>query len=70
MAAGLLQSSPNSASTDNGGGASTGSYSWYVESTGEVTSLFFHFPTNGTDIFGNASSNSEDLRGFIESVYP
>ena len=50
---GLLQSVPQSASLDNGGGSATGSYSWYVKSTGEVDSLFVHFPTNGTDIFGN-----------------
>ena len=70
VASGLLQKSPESASPDNGGGTENGSYSWYVKSTGEVESLFFHFPTNGTDIFGNPSANSEDLRGFIDGVYP
>ena len=68
--AGLLQNAPESASLDNGGGTATGSYSWYVKPTGEVDSLFFHFPTNGTDINGDASDKSEDLRGFIEGVYP
>jgi len=51
--AGLLQNVPESASPDNGGGTVTGSYSWYVKATGAVESAFFHFPTNGTDIFGN-----------------
>ena len=70
MAVGLLQSAPDSASLDNGGGSATGSYSWYVKSTGEVSSVFFHFPTNGTDINGTASAKSEDLRGFNDGVYP
>ena len=83
VALGLLQSVPQSASLDTGGGSATGSYSWYVKSTGEVDSLFFHFPTNGTDIDGtspedpdpdNESSTthltSSDQRGFIEGVYP
>ena len=70
MAVGLLQSAPDFASLDNGGGSATGSYSWYVKSTGEVSSVFFHFPTNGTDINGTASAKSEDLRGFNDGVYP
>ena len=70
VTAGLLQSVPESASQDNGGGSATGSYGWYVKSTGEVESLFFHFPTNGTDIEGNLSSASNDQRGFIDGVYP
>ena len=70
VAAGLLHGAPKSASLDTGGGTSTGSYTWYVKATGEVSSLFFHFPTNGTDINGTDSANSEDLRGFIDGVYP
>jgi prepilin-type N-terminal cleavage/methylation domain-containing protein len=70
VAAGLLQSAPKSASPDNGGGSDTGSYSWYVKPTGEVSSMFFHYPTNGTDINGKVSAKSEDLRGFNDGVYP
>jgi len=70
VAAGLLQSVPESASLDNGGGTTTGSYSWFVNSSGAVDSDFFHFPTNGTHILGVASDKSEDLRGFFSGVYP
>lgn len=73
VALGLLQSSPESASLDNGGGSATG----------EVESLFFHFPTKGTDIDGTFPEaadpdndattthlTSSDLRGFVDGVYP
>ena len=70
VAAGLLQSTPNSASLDNGGGGATVSDSWYVKASGEVGSLFFYFPTIATNINGTASSNSEDLHGFNDGVYP
>ena len=70
VAVGLLTKAPNSASLDNGGGSDTGSYSWYVKPNGEVSSVFFHYPTNGTDIEGNASAKSEDLRGFNDGVFP
>ena len=83
VTAGLLQAVPDSASADNGGGSSSGSYSWYVKATGAVESAFFHFPTNGTDIDGTAPEDpdpdndsstthltSSDQRGFIDGVYP
>ena len=45
--AGFLQNIPQSASPDNGGGATGGSYSWYVTETGAVESLFYFNPSNG-----------------------
>ena len=45
---GFLDSVPASASEDNKPSGSTntydGSYSWYVDSTGNVRSLFYHYP--------------------------
>lgn len=70
--AGLLQAVPESASTDNGGGTTDGSYSWYVKDTGAIESLFFHFPDNGLD-FDEAEPTTkaaDDFRGFQEGVYP
>ena len=71
VAAGFLQSIPESASLDNGGGSS-GSYSWYVKANGAVESLFFFFPESGLD-FGEADpaiQQTDDLRGYFEGVYP
>jgi prepilin-type N-terminal cleavage/methylation domain-containing protein len=65
VAAGLLQQAPESASTDNGGGSTEGSYSWYVKETGQISSLFYHLPSNGVSPFGGL-----DLRGFVDGVYP
>jgi len=44
--AGLLQATPESASPDNGGGTTEGSYSWYVKETGQVESLLYFLPSN------------------------
>ena len=69
--AGLLQNVPESASPDNGGGSTTGSYVWFVKETGQIESIFFHFPDNNVD-FGNTTPTNEtlDFRGFQEGVYP
>jgi len=61
----LLDSVPSSASSDNGGGSSSGSYSWYVDADGKVNSVYYHFPTNGV-----APSGGDDNRGFVSGVYP
>jgi prepilin-type N-terminal cleavage/methylation domain-containing protein len=61
----LLDKVPSSASTDNVGGAATGSYSWYVDATGKVRSLYYHFPTNGV-----APSGGTDNRTFITGTFP
>ena len=52
----LLEKTPASASPDNAGSAATGSYSWYIDSLGTVTSLDYFFPES-------------DQTGFQE-VYP
>ncbi len=61
----LLDKVPASASTDNPGGAATGSYSWYVDAAGKVNSLYYYFPTNGV-----APSGGTDNRIFISGVFP
>ena len=61
----LLDSVPKSASLDNGGGAASGSYSWYVDANGKVNSVHYHFPTNGV-----APSGGTDNRGYNTNVYP
>ncbi|MDP6131233.1 MAG: type II secretion system protein [Dehalococcoidia bacterium] len=65
VTAGLLQQAPESASPDNGGGSTEGSYSWYVKKTGQIESLFYHLPSNGVSPFGGL-----DLRNFVDGVYP
>ena len=40
---GLLDSVPRSASPDNDSGA-TGSYSWYVDASGKIRSIFYFYP--------------------------
>ena len=45
--AGLLQNVPESASPDNGGGSTDGSYTWYVKESGQVQSLLYFLPING-----------------------
>ena len=45
--AGLLQNVPESASPDNGGGSTKGSYIWYVKESGQVQSVLFFLPSNG-----------------------
>lgn len=45
--AGLLQNVPESASPDNGGGSTSGSYVWYIKESGQVQSLLFFLPSNG-----------------------
>ena len=68
---GFLRSAPQSASLDNGGGTTNGSYSWYVERDGEVESLFFYQPTNGfRPSGGRYIFLGLDNRGYIEGVYP
>ena len=62
---GFLQSAPHSASLDNKGGTTKGSYSWYVKRNGEVESLLFYQPVNGVVPTGGL-----DNRGCIEGVYP
>ena len=37
---------PKSASKDNDKSNGTGSYSWYIDSNGQVESLFFYYPTS------------------------
>ena len=37
---------PKSASKDNDKSDGTGSYSWYIDSNGQVESLFFYYPTS------------------------
>ena len=77
--AGLLQAVPKSASPDNGGGSTSGSYSWYVKDSGAVSSLLFFLPSNGdafrvidatTGQVTNAEDGSVDTRGFQDGVYP
>lgn len=77
--AGLLQGVPESASPDNGGGTTTGSYSWYVKDSGQVESLLYFLPSNGdafrvidatTGQVTNADDGTVDTRGFQEGVYP
>ena len=75
---GLIQKVPESASPDNGGGSSTGSYSWYVTATGQVDSLLYFLPSNGdqfpvVDSDGNVTVGDDgtvDTRGFQEGVFP
>ena len=83
---GLLKAVPESASSDNGGVTHTsGSYSWFVNSSGSVDSILALFPYNGLalddGIVGTsitdpsilpptAASSASDLRGFQEGVYP
>ena len=52
----LLEKPPASASPDTAGSSATGSYSWYIDSLGTVTSLDYFFPES-------------DQTGFQE-VYP
>jgi prepilin-type N-terminal cleavage/methylation domain-containing protein len=56
---GLLDSIPDSASSDNKPSGSTtsytGSYSWYVDNTGRVKALYFHLP---------------DSTGYQDGVFP
>ena len=69
--AGLLQKVPESASRDNGGGDDTkGSYSWYVNQSGQVESVYYFFPSNGLGFDGETSDGTLDLRGFFDGVYP
>ena len=64
VTAGLLAKVPTSASSDNLGVDSGGSYSWYVNPRGRVTSLYVHFPSSlGPPGF-------ENNRGFVSGVYP
>ena len=67
----LIANVPESASPDNGGGTISGSYSWYIKATGEVESLFFHFPDNDVDFGETEPTDAElDSRGFVDGVYP
>jgi len=82
VAAGLMKKVPNSASTDNPGGSSEGSYIWYVDEIGVVNALNTFFPTNGakdtglnigvtaTSVNDAANNNGTDNRGFSAGVYP
>ena len=63
----LLDKAPASASSDNPGGAATGSYSWYVDANCKVNSIYYHFPANAT---GAGSNNGADNRGYITGVFP
>ena len=77
--AGLLQAVPESASPDNGGGSTSGSYSWYIKESGQVKSLLYFLPSNG-DKFPVVSEDGTtvtigddgtvDTRGFQDGVYP
>ena len=71
LAANLLQNPPESSSLDNGGGTASGSYTWYVKETGEVESIFFHFPANDID-FGETEPTDPllDFWDFQDGVYP
>ena len=69
VAAGLLQKVPQSASPDNGGGSTSGSYSWYIKVDGSVESLLYFSPSNGTKFDGSADTDL-DLRGFVSGIYP
>lgn len=64
VTAGLLAKVPTSASSDNVGAESTGSYSWYINPRGRVTSLYVHFPSTA------GAPGFEDTRGFVSGVYP
>jgi len=64
VASGLLANVPTSASSDNAGVESAGSYSWYVNPRGRVTSLYVHFPSR------KGAPGFADNRGFISGVYP
>ena len=44
VTAGLLDGVPASASIDDGGGTADGSYSWYINPTGRVESIYTFFP--------------------------
>ena len=77
--AGLLQGVPESASPDNGGGTTTGSYSWYIKDSGAVSPLLYFLPSNGDEFRAidattgqvtNANDGSVDTRGFQDGVYP
>ncbi len=76
VSAGLLKSAPESASNDNGGVAagSGGSYGWFVNATGSVTSILSVFPYNGLNFDGTAividNVAASDLRGFQDGIYP
>ncbi len=65
----LLDAVPKAASSDNGGGACTGSYSWYVDADDKVNSVYYHFPTNGV-VADGGTNNGTDKRGFVSGVYP
>ena len=76
---GLLQAVPESASPDNGGGSTSGSYNWYVKDSGAVSSLLFFLHSNGdafrvidatTGQVTNDEDGSVDTRGFQDGVYP
>ena len=76
--AGFLQQVPESASPDNGGGTTDGSYSWYVKANGSVESLFYFLPSNGDafvdpdqdDPADPADDGTLTVRGFFDGVYP
>ena len=80
VAAGLMKNVPDSASTDNPGGSSKGSYIWYVDEIGVVNALNTFFPTNGVKDTGlniglpatgdDSVNNGGDNRGFQTGVYP
>ncbi|MCH8279477.1 MAG: hypothetical protein J4O03_05995 [Chloroflexi bacterium] len=59
---GLLEKIPASAAKDNAGGSESGSYSWYVNGNGRVTTLYAYFPSGGEGF--------SDNRGYIDGVYP
>jgi len=46
VSAGLLEKVPGSASSDNDGSSTTGSYSWFVDGNGRVQSLLFFYPVS------------------------
>ena len=74
VSASFLQGVPKSASPDNPGGSTSGSYSWYIDAHGSVKSLFYFLPSNG-DAFVDtdqdpADDGTLDARGFFEGVYP
>ena len=64
VASSLLAKVPTSASSDNLSVESAGSYRWYVNPRGRVTSLYVHFPTR------KGAPEFADNRGFISGVYP
>ena len=62
VSVGILEKVPASASKDNAGGSESGSYSWYVNGNGRVTTLYAYFPSGGEGF--------SDNRGYIDGVYP